>query len=164
MALIVETGLLIANANSYVDLSTARSFALSRQREVPTSNTDLESHLIKAMDFIESHGSKFKGSKVDEDQSLQWPRQDVYIDGFLFDYQSIPQQLKNLQCQLVIEIEAGVDLFPTVTDPFVTEETVGPLRIKYSGQYGISNRLPYVDSFLKGLLKVGSGFLVLERF
>jgi len=162
MALIVETGLLVSGANSYVDLSTARSYALSRQKELPTSNTDLESYLIQAMDFIESYGSEFKGSKVDVAQSLQWPRQNVYIDSILFDYQSIPQQLINLQCQLVIEIQAGVNLFPTVTDPFVTEEMVGPIKIKYEGKYGISNSLPYVNSYLKQLLKSSFGLTVVR--
>lgn len=162
MALIVEDGTLVDNANSYVNLAEARTYASTRGVVPVASEIDLEANLIKAMDFIESHRDKFKGGLVDETQALQFPRSNMIIDDFLFDYQSIPQSLKDLQSQLAIEIQNGVDLFPTVSEPFVTEETVGPIRTRYTGRYGTGNtpKLPYVNVFLSVLLRSNEALTV----
>jgi len=53
MALIIEDGTLVANADSYVTLAVARAFAEKRGL-VPVATDALEADLIKAMDFIES--------------------------------------------------------------------------------------------------------------
>lgn len=154
MTLIVEDGTLVVDANSYIDLATSREYSTARSIVPRADDGDLEADLIRAMDFIESHRDKFKGWLVSETQALQFPRLGLRIDGFLFDFQSIPQSLKDLQSQLAVEIQNGVELFPTVTEPFVTEETVGPIRTKFTGRYGTGNQpaLPYVDLFLDVLL------------
>ena len=154
MALIVEDGTLVANANSYVDLATSRAYSAARGIVPRADDGELEADLILAMDFIESHRDKFKGWLVKETQALQFPRLGLYIDGFLFDFQDIPQPLRDLQSQLAVEIQNDVELFPTVTEPFITEETVGPIRTRFTGRYGTGNspKLPYVNVFLDVLL------------
>jgi len=158
MALIVEDGSLVANADTYVSLAVARAYATKRNLTPVAVDTVLEGYLIQAMDWIESHRDKFKGTLVDSTQALQFPRKNVVIDGFFFSSTAIPQELLDLQSQLVVEIQNGVDLFLTVTEPFITEEMVGPIRTKFSEKSGgvNVNSLPNVDIFLNVLVKSSS--------
>lgn len=158
MALIIEDGTLVADADSYATLAVARAFAEKRNLVPVVTDIALEADLIKSMDFIESFRTKFKGAIVAETQALLWPRKNVYINGFLFDEKSIPQELIDAQCQLAVEISNGVDLFRTVTEPFIVDQTVGPIRTKYDekGAGVNSNSLPYVDIFLDVLLTSNS--------
>lgn len=154
MALIIEDGTLVANADSYATLAVARAFATKRNLVPAATDITLEADLIKAMDFIESHRGKFKGFIVAETQALQWPRKEVYVNGFLLAQTTIPQELIDSQCQLAVEINNGVELFRTVTEPFIVDQIVGPIRTRYDekGAGVNSNSLPYVDIFLDVLL------------
>ena len=158
MALIIEDGTLVANADSYATLAVARAFATKRNLVPEPTDIALEANLITAMDFIESHRGRFKGVIVAETQALQWPRKEVYINGFLLAQTIIPQELIDAQCQLAVEINNGVVLFRTVTEPFIVDQTVGPIRTKYDEKGGgvNSNSLPYVDIFLDVLLTSSS--------
>lgn len=164
MALIVEDGSLIVNADTYVSLAVARAYATKRNLTPVAADTVLEGYLIQAMDWIESHRNQFKGSIVDSTQALQFPRKNMLIDGFLFSSTAIPQELLDLQSQLVVEIQSGVDLFVTVIEPFITEETVGPIRTKFSEKSGgvNVNSLPNVDIFLNVLTKSSSPLKVIR--
>ena len=82
MTLIVEDGSIVENANSYVSVDDARTFASLRGVTLPASDAEVEVLLIKATDFIEAQRLRFQGSKVNQDQALQWPRTGVYVDGF----------------------------------------------------------------------------------
>jgi hypothetical protein len=154
MTLILEDGTLVADADTYATLDVSRAFTEKRGFVPVATDIALEADLIKAMDFIESHRDKFKGDIVDETQSLQWPRKNVYINNFLFDEKSIPQELIDAQCQLAIELSNGVVLLRTVTEAFITEQTVDVIKTKYDekGAGVNSNSLPYVDIFLDVLL------------
>src|SRR3990172_1903603 len=97
MALIIETGAGIANADSYVSLSEFRAFATARGYTVPVADGGCESLLRKSIDYIESLRDNFKGSKLYGEGYLQWPRTDVEIDGFIVLETEIPSTLKNAQ-------------------------------------------------------------------
>ena len=114
MALVVETGDGIDGANSYVTLDELRTYASSRGVTLSTDDNTVEIDSTKAMDYLETFRSKFQGVKTDSDNPLQFPRKSVYIDNVLVDDDHIPIELKNAQCQLVVEIHNGIDLQPSV--------------------------------------------------
>lgn len=165
MALLVEDGSLVAGANSYITLLEARTFATDTNEVPEDSDQQLEANLRLAMRFIESHRNGFKGNIVNRTQALQWPRSNVFIDGFLFDFQSIPQELKDLQSQLSVEIKNGVVLFQTVTEPFVVESAVGSIKEKIDPRYGTGTvaKMPQVEVFFDVLLS-SSAVLEVIRF
>ena len=137
MALIVETGAIVAGANSYVSLTDCRAYATARALSLPVADADLEALLISAMDYLEGLRSRYQGAKVSpETQALQWPRTGVYVDGVAFGETAIPKELKDAQSRLACEKFAGVDIMPTTTGAFVSEETVGPLTTKYDASQG----------------------------
>lgn len=160
MALIIENGTNVANANSYVALIEARAYATARGKTLPVDDAALESQLIQAMDYLESYRDKYKGSKTSETQSLQWPRCDVWIDAFLFPYNAIPQLLKNAQSQLAIELHNGVSIMPNFTDGLVKREKVDVIEVEYS-ETSLSSQpqLTVVNKLLQPLFK-NSGFSI----
>lgn len=146
MALIVETGAIVAGANSYVSLSDCRAYAAARALPLPIADADIEPLLISAMDYLEGLRARYQGAKASpETQALQWPRTGVYIDGVAFSETSIPKELKDAQSRLACEKFAGVDIMPTTTGAFVSEETVGPLTTKYDSSHG-SGTQPNISS------------------
>lgn len=155
MALIVEDGSIVANANSYNTLAELRSYASARGYTLPTDDTELEAETFLAMDYLEALRSKYQGMKVSSSQSLQWPRECVYIDGFAIDNDVIPTELKNAQCQLTMDKDSGIDLQPNVDSHFVIKEKVDVIETEYSEAVGTSNypTLEAANALLKPLLK-----------
>lgn len=132
MALIVEDGTLVANANSYVNLTVARAYALARGVTLSADDTIADVLAIKAMDYIEVERARFKGTLVDSTQALQWPRQDVTIDGFLLAITAMPQTLLDAQCQAMMDTAVLDDLSPIGTGKEVLEEKVDVIQVKYA--------------------------------
>jgi hypothetical protein len=162
--LIIETGEIVTDANSYVTLAETRSYASLRGITLSSDDAVLRSQLIKAMDYLESLRDKYQGSKVVSDQELQFPRDDVYIDNVLQDSESIPKLLKKAQMQLVIEIVAGAVLMPTRKDPIVKSEAVGPIKTEYFEGSSINPAMTMVEALLKPLFKTSSvGMLSVVR-
>ena len=152
----VEDGSNVANANSFVTIAEARSYAVERGVSLSATDDDVAVQIIKAKDYLESFANRYQGEIANEDQSLQWPRIDVYISGSenAFPSNAIPKQLKSAQCATVLAINEGVDIMPNYSaSNFVTEETVGPITTKYADptKVGIVPTLTAVDSLLTPL-------------
>ena len=166
MALIVETGAIVAGANSYVSLTDCRAYAAARALSLPVADDDLEALLVSAIDYLEGLRSRDQGAKVNpETQALQWPRIGIYIDGVAFSETAIPKELKDAQSRLACEKFAGVDIMPTTTGAFVSEETVGPLTTKYDASQGSGTQpnISSVDALLAPLFSPStSGGLALR--
>lgn len=133
MALVVEDGSLVTGANSYNTLAEIRAFVTARGGNLPAADASVEAISQKAMDYFESYSSQFKGQKVERDQALSFPRTDLEIDGWTYLSTEIPNQAKQAQLQLILEINNGEDPFnPPVADQNITRETVGPITVEYS--------------------------------
>ncbi len=155
MALIVETGAIVDNANSYVDLAYARAYATARGLALSDVDDTLEAQLITAMDYLEALRSQYQGTKLG---SLQWPRYGVFIDGVELASNTIPRELKDAQCRLAFEVSSGVDLMPTTFGKFAKKEKVGDLEVEYSESLSTSQQpiLTVVDNLLAQLMKHAS--------
>lgn len=171
MALTIETGLNVPNANSYLDLTAIRAYASARGVTLSVVDATLEPLVIKAMDYIESFRSEFQGMRTFPTQPLQWPRAEIsYTDFYLGQIASeygimidcvtiannvIPQQLKDVLCQVVMAINAGVNFANYNQDQkFIIEEKVGPLSWKFSesGGDGTSISVGSIDDMMDILL------------
>lgn len=157
--IIVEDGTIVANANSYIDVTYLNAFATDRGFTLPSTTNEKEILIIKAMDYLEA--KCFKGEKSIADQELQWPRDNVYIDCELLNTDVIPEVLKRALAQLVVEQHLGTALYPvprtSTVQGFVTQKTVGPLTKKFSAFGGtVSSITPItiasVELFLQSIL------------
>ena len=168
MSLIIESGAVVANAESYASVTELRAYAARRGVTVPATDPACELLLIKAIDYLQAQEGRFKGERTRRDQVLAWPRYSVVANGYSVDSNSIPVDIKNAQMALAIEAQT-VDLMPTrdAADQRgpVTEETVDVLTTKY-GPPAVNRS---VTSFAKanGLLdkfyKFGGGQIAVVR-
>jgi hypothetical protein len=116
MTIIVEDGSVVADANSYSTVADLRAFALTRANALPVADADCEVLLLKAMDYMDRVcGLVWIGIKYSRDQSLAWPRCEVWVDGFCYKFSELPPQLPLLQLTVACELFAlaGQDVMPT---------------------------------------------------
>ena len=154
MALIVEDGTIVPNANSYQTLAEIRAYALARGVTLSAVDSELEPLAIQAMDYLEAQRAKYQGNKVEPlVQELQFPRDDVKIDCVAFPSDEIPKELQSAENQLVIELHNSVDILPTSEEAFITEEKIGPITTKYSDtvRTSIEPTMTAVDALLEPL-------------
>ena len=162
MTIIVEDGSNVANANSYVSVSDLESFAALRGYTLPATTAEKEVLLIKGSDYTESFRAKYQGQKTYSDQSLQWPREPVIIDGYQIGSTSIPSDLKNAQMQAAIEVSlSGGDIQPN-TGKNIKKEKVDVIEVEYQDGGGAlyAPTYPKVDTYIDPLIKAGGGLLV----
>ena len=156
MTLIIETGAQIAGSNTYVSDTEYVAYAAARGKTIGSDAAAREIELIKSMDFIESHRDQFKGCKVAFDQSLQWPRNSVWIDGYPVDFDAIPDELKNAQMESAIAINS-FELLNTGKTQNVKKERLGQLEVEYfDGGSWEDSRADTVDVYLNVLLKTSA--------
>lgn len=146
MAITVEDGTIVSGANSYVSLDDARTYASVRGVTLSAVDAELEPLLIQAMDFLEDLRDRYKGWKRTKSQPLQWPREDVYIDGWHIENTTIPMELKNAQMAAVVELHNGEELMPNApTNGPTRREKVDVIEVEYDNK----NRVSGVSAFAK---------------
>lgn len=175
MALVLEDGSGVANANSYVAVADVRTFATDRGIDLSAlSDAAVTAFILNATDYLESLWKFYVGCPATVAQALSWPRQNVFNpDSSSFPSSgaaSIPLTLKNAQCQLCLEQQNGVtDLLPTTDNNssggFITSRKTDVLETHFSERIGtdIQPVMPKVDRWLQTLLAPRPGGLRVER-
>ena len=135
MALVIETGSVVAGANSYVTRTEFITYAAGLG--VTILNTDpADVMLIDAAEFIASHEDRLIGSKVSRAQEMAFPRSGVVIEGFAWDSDEIPRHVLLAQMALALEVNDGVDLYNPPTNPnraTKREKVEGAVEVEYFG-------------------------------
>lgn len=156
MALIIETGAGLANAQSYASVETLKAYAKARGETVPSGESDCEKLLTRAWDAM--LGKNYIGDRATKDQAGDWPRDNVCIDEFAYSRNELPRQVEQAQCALAIEIGKGFD--PLATIPAnakgqVTSESIGPISRTYAntGRVRPVPAIAKADTLLRVLLK-----------
>lgn len=172
MAIIVEDGNVIANANSYVTVAEWKAWAEPRGIEMPADDADIEPWLIKAFDYIELLRDRYKGETTTGGQALAWPRRCLYYEGVEVDENSIPARLKQAQIQLAVYASRGIELSPINEGSkggasFLIKQKLGPIEREYSeAAFLAANQMPQfnpVDKLLAAFMRVGFGQLPVSR-
>jgi len=149
--IIVEDGSQVAGANSYISESFLATYAEDRGITLTQAASAL---IYRSMSYIETRS--YQGNKVSETQSLQWPRNDVYIDDFLFPSDMIPIELQNAQAETCLSIDQGNDPAAT-TDRAVKREKVDVLEVEYMDNASSKPTYTSINIWLDKLLQGGSG-------
>lgn len=157
MALVVEDGTGVANANTYVDATDARAYALARGVVLSAVDAAVEVQLTLAMDYLED--LDYIGAQVSNTQALSWPRKNILIDPDTpFPSNEIPSNLIAAECQLVVEQASGINLQPSYNltggAGAILEERVDVLDTKYSEKIGTTAEpvMPKVIALLRHLV------------
>lgn len=166
--LIVETGQIVAGAESYVTVAEALAYHANRDNSTwsAASTASQEASLRKATAYVDGkYRPRWKGKRVQAAvQPLEWPRFGVRMDGAapypthfammpgFFDLLSttlIPQQLKDATCEAALRALAG-DLMADM-DMTKQREKIGPIETWYTSAR-IATEYPAIDNLLSGLL------------
>lgn len=130
MALVPEDGTGLENSNTYAEYTDLTAYAdLRGITTLPSTQSELEALLVRAMDYIES--LYFIGDKLTEEQALQWPRENVEIDGFCIDEDVIPLLLKEAQMETAIAINDGYDPLAVRTRTVKREKVFYAVEVEY---------------------------------
>ncbi len=158
MAIVVEDGTEVSGANSYISLADARTLLALYGQDLNATDATAEIELHQGRLWLEAYRQAFKGDKNNQDQALQWPRSNVWIDDDLFPNNEIPQELINAQVFAAYEQSQGNDLQGNSPGQSVAAEAVaGAVSIKYfdTGAIDGKTRFTRVMDELNILLRNG---------
>ena len=148
MAIVVEDGTLVSGANSYITLAEFKAWADDRGITYGT-DSKISEQLYRAHDYFES--LRFKGLKSDENQTMQWPRDQVLVDGYAVDSNEIPKEVKTSLFELIkIEIDGDSKLAPSERE--VLSEQVDSIKITYKDNAGMKRSTPAPERALRKLV------------
>jgi len=172
MALTVEDGTIVANADSYISLADATAYHNDYGSPVEWSaatTSQRESALRQATAYLDDF-YKWKGVRSTIDQSLHWPRYGVIdTDNYQIAATTIPVGLKRATAVAALKILQGIDLMPDETGNGSTQSSnisVGPITISESyGQSRTSTSTSFtqISRLLRGLIVTTGGTAELSR-
>ena len=149
---------LTPGTDTYASEAELSAYAAARGITVTGSQSVI---LTLAIDFIATLEDQWQGVRTSASQPLAWPRTGVYVYGTALADDAIPQSLKDAQCRLALDADAGIALLPTVSagsKGSVIEETVDVVTVKHAE--GANNTQPVFTAamgLLKPLMKAGGG-------
>lgn len=165
MALIVEDGTGLSNAESYISVADANAYHTARANDAwsELETLEKEQHLRRATDYMLAvYRERWKGYRTKDSQALDWPRESIYIDARIDALANnlIPSEVKRACAELALR-SITESLAPDI-ERATTEETVGPITVKYAA--GPTNkRFRFVDALLSPYLSASGGMYKLVR-
>jgi len=150
-SIIIEDGSVVSNANSYVGVDEFQSYLQNRGLSFAATSGSYDQVLVLAMDYLEAQD--FIGSKSTKDQPLQWPRDNVVIDGHYYESTEIPNVLKKAQMEIAISIDEGNGPNSPVGRE-TKREKVGDIEVEYMDDASESVELPAVKNILRKIAVV----------
>jgi hypothetical protein len=171
MSLIVETGTGASDSESYLSVVDADTYHLNRGNTLWATITTLEKEqaLRRATDYMMGkYRLRWLGRRVLITQALDWPRVGVVLEDFggsqgragmgsygLFQvpYTIVPLEVKNACAELAMRATMG----PLVDDVSqnVTQETIGPITVKYDTTSPQYVRYLQIDQMIRVYLSAG---------
>jgi hypothetical protein len=164
MTIIVEDGTGLANAVSYISVTDADAYHLSMAATLWANMTDpeKESCLIRATNYmVQKYRLRWKGQRYVATQRLDWPRYGVVIsDNYAtteVSNDTVPEEVKNACAELALR--ASIGTLSEDLSPRVTQETIGPITVKYDA-YSSAAGFVQVEDTLKPYMSFSGGAMV----
>ena len=161
MAIVVENGTGLTNADSYVSIADADIYLAVHHSSSTWDALDTpakEIALKKATRYLDHiYGDRWVGKRLKQEMSLDWPRYHAYDeDGWLLDTDAVPQRIKDATAELALRSYSN-ELISDLTTPGTIKRErskVGPLEeeIEYAGGRGQQRKYVEVECILKPLL------------
>lgn len=114
---IPEDGSGVQDANSYLSVDELIDYADILGYDANDISPEvIEKRLIRAAIILDSRfRDRYKGSRANEGQGLEWPRSDAtYADGEKIPDTTIPREVKLGIVEIFFLIESGTDMQPTI--------------------------------------------------
>ena len=146
MALIVENGTGLADADSYISLADARTFAANYGVTLPTDDTEAEIALRQGTQYVDLQEPCFIGERLTDTQALAYPRNDD---------SGMPAALGKATVYAAAEFALGTDVRASDDGKAIaSEEVVGAVKVDYfnNGKAGGTVTITKAMDALKRLL------------
>jgi len=157
LALTVEDGTVVANADALVSLSAANAYFSARSDTAWTAATDpqKEAAIRYASRWI-SQRYHWPGTIVDEDQSFAWPRDRAYDRDGRDLTDTVPARVLDAVCET-----ARFHLSNAITTSISRNSTLesvslGSVAVAFRSDAPVRAFLPYVDELLSSIVVGGT--------
>jgi len=158
MALTVEDGTGLADAQSYISVTDADTHFSARGITLWDTllEAEKEQALTRATDYmVQAYRTRWLGERVLSTQALDWPREGVEVDGFEIDAGFVPAEVKRACAELAFKAASGelaADL-----ERETLREKVGPIEVEYNPNGLLYKRYRAIDLLLAPYLQqIGS--------
>ena len=161
MALTVENGSGLPNADSYLSVADADAYHAAQGGTGWTGTTDQkESALRQATEYLDNrYGLRWNGRRINETMALDWPRTGVVDrDGWTVSDSAVPSGVERATAYVALKVREGTELVPDVlpgTNATAESVQVGAIRIEtsYAGLNATAPSFPTVDMLLRDLIQ-----------
>lgn len=167
MALIIEDGTGLPNANSYVSIEDVRAYAAERAYTLPTDDAELEPLIHLATDWFEAF--TFPSARFVATQALSFPRDRIVVDTVVYTPPSIPPIVARIICEATFTATT-IDLAPSVAgsaNGLLKRKKVDVLEREWfapTGSWDFLPRIPKLDALMQKLCYPnGMGSLMVYR-
>ena len=151
MAIIVETGAGLSNANGYITVSACDTYHSDRGNTTWTGTNDEKTIAIKkATEYLDATYTWIGVIKKDT-QALGWPRDFAYDKDGRSLANIVPQGVERACAELALKALHSTLLSDTDNSNYVKKEKVDVLEVEYSNSAPIGKQYRYVSRLLKGL-------------
>jgi len=163
MSLVVETGSGLSNADSLAsvaDCDTHNTNYVNSSVWTAATTPEKELALRVATRYVKiKYSQRWNGTQKTDTQSLPFPREEMYVNGFLFSNAAVPVGVVQAVCELAI-ISLSEDILPTDDSAsMITEESVkvGPIEetLKYAGGKTVVKSYPVSSGYLSEYISYG---------
>ena len=136
MALVIEDGTGVANADSYQTLVDARASAALLGLVLPADDTEAEVALRNGYRYVNGYEASFSGYRTTTVQTGSWPRTDAYYcygrNQVDIATDAIPADIITAQMMAGVEYGKGTDVMPVDNGLSVaSNEVVGAVKQAY---------------------------------
>lgn len=163
MALFVENGTGLSNANAFVSVANADArHSLLGNTAWTGADSVKEAAIARATAYMEqAYRTRWMGERVSSAQALSWPRYSVVVDGYSVDSDIVPAEVANACADLALKALSD-DLNADISRAVVRKK-IGPLETEYDRASPQSKRYRSVDMALAPYLRGSSAMATLVR-
>lgn len=157
MAIIVEDGTIVPDANSYNSDADYVAYAAARGVTIGADAAAREIELIRATDYVDNELTRMQSKTEPANQSLRYPQIGSYANGVLVGKNTIPNELKRAQLEAAISVFKGV--FDVVATPsnIKSESLVTGFKTEYFEDSIIEPKSDNADTYLDMLSPTAGG-------
>ena len=156
MALIVEDGTGLADAQSYISVVDADTYHSERGNAdwAAADAAAKEASLIKATEYLDGkYGNRWLGWRRSSTQALDWPRDDV-LDELGTEYTGVPRKLAQATTVVALKVIQGADVSPDLDrGGKVHSESVGKITTVFQTGAPAQTLYTAVSRLLTGLVR-----------
>jgi hypothetical protein len=158
MALIVEDGTGLANAESYASVAEFKTYHANIGNDVTLiTDTTIEQLLRRATQYMVAvYRSRWQGRRTLSTQALDFPRYDVVVEGYSVESNIVPLEVKNACCELALKANSATLLADQTQK--VIREKVDVIEVEYSEFSPSQTRYSQIDNLLSVFLSSANSF------